>query len=250
MKTYLRLLVPCCALSLLFPGSMAAEAVAARSEPTSPALTIVKEVKPFFPARLLEDGVARGEVAVAINVDENGRIVDALVIRYTHKEFADAVTPVLKDWVFQPLVIDGQAVRAVAEIQFRFEVNGVLVVNRTLSAGRNSSMWSSDTYAFEPCAPNDLDRSIKPTRVVKPVYPQSLSDQSISGEVYLEFFIDEDGRPRFPVATYARHNALAAIATAALEQWQFEPPRRQGRPVIVRANQRFTFVPAPAETKS
>jgi len=38
-------------------------------------------------------------------------------------------------------------------------------------------------------------------------------------------------------------NTKDLIAIAAVEQWQFEPPTRQGKPVIVCANQEFSFVP-------
>jgi hypothetical protein len=44
-----------------------------------------------------------------------------------------------------------------------------------------------------------------------------------------------------PVVVSAAHDVYAIAAMEALLQWRFVPPRRQGRPAIVRATQQFTF---------
>ena len=213
------------------------------SPPPPPALKIAREVKPVFPVRMLQEGIAHGEVIVAINVDEHGEITDLLPIRYTHKEFANVAIPALREWKFHPLVYKGETARAVAEVIFRFEVEGVLVVQRTISAFPERDLYSFDHYDYEPCSPADLDRHLTLRQVVKPVYTKDLSDKAITGEVQVEFYIDESGRTRFPVATFAEHDLLAMLAAAAVEQWRFDPPTRRGQPVIVRAQQKFSFIP-------
>lgn len=249
MSTFFRPLAGlACALAAGFTLSAApaSPAPAAPPEPPVPALKVAKEVRPVYPLRLLSEGVARGEVITAICVDESGNVADLLLVRYTHREFADVVEPALREWKFQPLLVNGKAVRAIAEVHFRFETDGVLVIHRAIGTPPDVPQRFSGQYAFEPCTPGELDRNLLPKRMVKPFYPKELSDKRITGEVFVEFYIDETGRTRLPVATWSHHDMLSAIAANAVEQWQFEPPTRQGRPVIVRAKQKFTFVPESA----
>ena len=39
------------------------------------------------------------------------------------------------------------------------------------------------------------------------------------------------------------HEVLAGLSLAAIEQWQFQPPVSRNKPVLVRVQQRFEFVP-------
>ena len=86
-----------------------------------------------------------------------------------------------------------------------------------------------------------LDRTPAPTHVVPPVYPQEWSDRGIAGAATVEFFIDETGQARIPFVIAADQPLLGAAAVAAVMQWRFEPPLRNGNPVLVRAQQVFTF---------
>jgi TonB family protein len=65
----------------------------------------------------------------------------------------------------------------------------------------------------------------------------------VHGTVIVDFFIDENGKLRMPAIQRADHDELASLAVAAMLQWKFEPPTRQGVPVLVRAKQVFHFGP-------
>jgi TonB family protein len=77
--------------------------------------------------------------------------------------------------------------------------------------------------------------------VVEPVYPQELMKQGISGNIIVDFYIDETGKARFPTAMAGTNETLAGIAVAAVQQWRFIPPTAKGKPVLVQARQVFTF---------
>ena len=55
---------------------------------------------------------------------------------------------------------------------------------------------------------------------------------------------------RVPSVSVEDDSLLTSLAVAALRQWRFEPPTRNGNPVLVRASQVFNFggsaKPAPA----
>jgi TonB family protein len=64
----------------------------------------------------------------------------------------------------------------------------------------------------------------------------------------VEFYIDPQGNVRMPSVsreTIEANEELSAVAIAAVSQWQFDPPLAKGRPVLVLAQQDFTFKPAP-----
>lgn len=192
----------------------------------------------FFPVRLLRQGITQGEAVVAVSLDQTGKLVDYLVARYTHPEFADAAVDALKQWKFK---LD-QPVGVVMEIVFLFRQNGVLAVERFGGEGVLHRSTSAGEYVYQPCAPGELDHPPKPLHLVPPSYPIELEQQGVEGVVSIDFYIDEKGHARLPVPVTQENSFLASLATAAVEQWEFEPPTRAGKPVLVHASQRFSFV--------
>ena len=64
---------------------------------------------------------------------------------------------------------------------------------------------------------------------------------AIEGAIVVEFYIDETGRPRMPVAVAPSDSFLAAAAVFAIKQWRFAPPKHRGQPVLAHAMQTFVF---------
>jgi TonB family protein len=62
--------------------------------------------------------------------------------------------------------------------------------------------------------------------------------------VAIDFYIDETGTVRMPAVSIKDDSELTALAVMALRQWKFEPPTRNGRPVLVKATQVFNFGPS------
>jgi TonB family protein len=80
---------------------------------------------------------------------------------------------------------------------------------------------------------------------VNPVYPNQLAKGG-GGRVSVGFYIDEQGRVRMPsvsIETNEANEELAAAAVTAVSQWQFETPTCKSRPVLVLAQQEFSFKP-------
>ena len=101
--------------------------------------------------------------------------------------------------------------------------------------------------SFSACTLGQLDRTPTPIKIVKPVYPGRLARSSHGGHVTVEFYIDEQGRVRLASVdrqTIEANEELAAAAVTAVEQWQFEPPLMNGRPVLTLAQQDISFKPA------
>lgn len=192
-----------------------------------------------YPPLMLYNAIYSGEVSTVISVDENGELTDLLVTGYTDKAFADAAVAALKRWVYKPARVMGRARASRADVLFQFKDQGVIVQNLPGALEQRAlTGYMQGRYIYQPCKLRELDRIPTPVHVVRPSIKSDGSKHSIT----VEFYIDEEGKVRMPaVAKESADDDYAAAAVTAVEQWRFEPPLRKGRPVLVYAQQEFTF---------
>jgi TonB family protein len=201
-----------------------------------------------FPRSLVIDGIKSGAATVAISIDDNGQLADYLVTGYTKPAFGDQAVAAIKKWKFEPARIHGAPRNSKADLTFRFELEGVVVVTMSVVSNNelihNKITPGADSYTA--CTLSQLDRIPNPTKIVNPVYPTQLARSSRGGHVLVEFYIDEQGRVRMPSVnpeTIEANEELAAVAVTAVSQWHFDPPLSRGRAVLVLAQQDFSFKP-------
>lgn len=204
---------------------------------------IHQTTKAHFPPRLLQNAVTHGEARVRASIDASGRLLDALVISCTHRDFGAEALRVVQQWRFDPGLENGAPIGVVGDITFAFVMNGVVAVANNSPLKSDEPVSPDDSTAYGAASLKNLDRIPTPTHVVPPVYPRNWADRGIVGSATVEFFIDESGRARIPLVAAADHPLLGASAVAAIAQWQFEPPTCHGRRVLVRAEQVFAFQP-------
>ncbi|HEX2854726.1 MAG TPA: energy transducer TonB [Opitutaceae bacterium] len=202
---------------------------------------IIRSVPINYPIVLLKEGVANGEARVLINISPEGKLVDTLVLAYTHLPFANAALTAIRQWRYEPAKLNGEPVGTVADCSFEFNVDGILLVQRTGVPVYQKRDPFGDRFAYKPQTLSGLDAIPAPVRVVRPVYPQEWEEQGMRGQVTIDFYIDEEGTVRMPSVASAVHPMLAATATAAVREWRFSPPLKQGRPVLTHCQQVFTF---------
>lgn len=234
MKTLFSLIALLCAMAV---PVLAAE----KSDKQQPnrRFKVIQTVNPIYPARMLNDGVSNGVVKAVLHVDSEGKLSDSLVVAYTREAFAEEVLRVIKKWRFEPEYADGEPVDTILELTFNFEVNGVLLVQRF--GCDIASIDLLQGFQYKACSLKHLDRIPTPVSIVQPTYPKEWADQGIVGKVAIDFYIDETGKVRMPSSPVGAHPQLAGIAVAAVSKWQFAPPTRKGRPVLVHAQQIFDF---------
>ncbi|HEY1764140.1 MAG TPA: TonB family protein [Opitutaceae bacterium] len=239
-------------LSLL-PAFLALAAPAAFAQFATPAyepLKIDQTVSAVFPQEALTDGLRTGTARVSIQIDADGKLSDYLVTLYSHPKFADSALEAIKRWHYRPARIHGNPRSATADLKFNFETSGVVVVDMTVLTGPELFRFKivPNANAYSACTLSQLDRTPTPVKIVKPVYPEKLARSSRGGHVTVEFYIDQQGHVRLPSVdqqTIEANEELAALAVTAVEQWQFDPPTMNGRPVLTLAQQDFDFKPAP-----
>jgi TonB family protein len=232
------------AAALLLPAGLTAQIQVPEYVP----MKIIQTEPVIFPHTARDLGITSGEAQVAVQIDESGKLTDYLVTAYTYPAFADAAVVALKEWEFKPAYLRGEPRSATADLSFKFESRGLVVVDLNVSSyveQRNYQLHPG-IYAFHACTLRELDRIPTPTKVVKPVYPRNFADKDVT--VTVQFYIDEQGHVRLPAVSRAigvAHDSLSAAAVQAVQSWEFEPPLCRGRPVVVSARQDFNFRAAP-----
>jgi TonB family protein len=232
------------ALLLLASASIGCVAAEGPAGPAGlQALKIVAGNPPIFPVEMVQQGVREGEARVAFSVDVNGRVEDCLPVAYTNAEFARVSVAALKRWRFEPARYQGQPVAAVSDLVVRFEIEGTVIVslNSAESIGvMMRSMIHEDEY--RPRTLKELDRIPAPLTAPSPIFPPQLARPG-GAHVTVSFYIDETGTVRLPSVNATDDANLGGFAIDAVRNWKFEPPTCKGRPVLVRASQRFNFHP-------
>mgnify|MGYP001544323660 CR=1 FL=1 len=231
-----------CLLALLFGGlAVAAGAQAARR--LDQPLKIIQTVDPVFPEIPETRTALRGDVRVLINVDADGRLADCLVTSYTNRAFADAAVSALKAWRYEPARRNGEPIGVRAGVVFNFEVKGQVISFTgmdALTAQLDEIMGPSEINPL--CRPEDLDRPVTAVRTVNPrIGTKDLRTPGSTRQVVVDFYVDQNGRPRMPVVVSGTADRQAEAVVAALMQWQYSVPRRGGEPVSVHASQTFVF---------
>lgn len=221
------------------------------AEPGYSPMKVVQTQPVMFPRQLTDLGVVTGDVRVAVQIDEGGKLTDHLVTAYSHPLFADAAVDALKKWRYEPAIVNGEPRAATVDLTFVFETRGMVVVNMNVGSYvemRNMQLRPT-ANSYSVCRLSELDRIPTPAKVVPPAYPLDTATQGHPVTITVFFYIDEQGRVRLPAVSREsseQSEMLAAAALEAVSQWQFEPPMSRGRPVLVAARQDFNFQPAPA----
>jgi hypothetical protein len=91
----------------------------------------------------------------------------------------------------------------------------------------------------------DVAAHVDSTAIVRPVYPDSLFDALVPGDLLAEFVVDTDGEAvieTFNIIT-ASHRSLIEPVRRAVREQRFRPAVRQGKTVQQVMQLPFTFVP-------
>ncbi len=205
-------------------------------------LRIRNKVKPDFPAALRNSHYYQGFAKVVFMVDTSGRSYDFILIEATHPLFGVEAISALQRWQVEPAIIDSRInpSRHTVEVKFR---NVGLAIEKRLGGGiptREKPDSSVGTY-YHTFDLNELDRIPKYLAKDSPVLPTGIEPAEMRGLVKIEFFIDEKGKVRAPGVLMSTNDRLDDAAITAVVNWQFEPPLKDGKPVVARAVQSFLF---------
>lgn len=235
------------ALGLVAAGGWASASAREARPVGEQSFRIIQTMQPEFPRNVDTMSLTAGEARIVFNIDQEGRLADLLVASYTHPSFAEEAVRALRAWRYEPARQFGEPIGVRASMTFQFESKGQVV--STLAIDTMTAMFAAiagPTVVNRVAKPEELDAPVSTTTVVRPRHPGMGRRNDLSeGRVVLDFYIDEEGRPRMPVVLASDDSAFAEAAVAALSGWRFVPPMRRGEPVLVRVQQAFQFAPLP-----
>jgi TonB family protein len=181
---------------------------------------LIKLIKPVYPDEARKEEV-EGVVIVEAITDIYGRVVNTTVLR-SIPGLDQAAVDAVKQWVYEPMVIDGKPRGIVFTITCRFSLDNERM-GKAFEGGVTGEDQKPAVRAVGDIKPPKLIKS------VKPVYPELARKAVIEGVVILEATTDVYGRV---VDTKILRSIplLDQAAIDAVEQWIYEPMIIAGEP--------------------
>ena len=177
------------------------------------------QVAPIVPEALQH---ISGIVTVAVQLDNQGKITGTEIVSSSHEELNAITLTAVRQWEFAPAYVNGKAVPSTVYTPFDY-------VGKPMPAVTVSNP-----------KPVLVDNSeLKPIRQFSPRVPDALAD--LSGEVEIEFVIDQKGYVAEATALASPQPELAEFARRTVLNWKFTPIVRNGVAIPVRAVQPFRF---------
>lgn len=211
----------------------AASVLATPAEHSVPA-DLIEYVAPEFPAMLREDGIFKGTALVAVSWDADGRPVDAIILESNEPRFGQAVSKAAMQW----RRASGRAGLEVYELETT--LSGIVISY----AGKNAAAMVAEgktTRRPRVLTRDELDTPPQALQQPMPEFPPAAQGRWEEARVTVDFFVDENGRVRAPAIQSATAQEFAEATLDTLREWQFETPRRHGRPAVYAERWTFDF---------
>lgn len=212
-------------------------ALAMTNEESVQILKLKEFVLPIYPTSVFQDGHTTGMVTAVISHDVAGQPTDVLVIDSTHERYTEAVREAVSHWRFFPAANVG-AMQAPL-VRFFFISKGVVLLQSPGMRPPLAGYFISDKVLFPTFG--SLDAPPKALEQPMPVFPAALRGRVPAGTATVTFFVDATGHARAAVVTEATNPEFAEAARVAVDQWRYEAPLQNGRPVVAMGNWTFRF---------
>ena len=180
---------------------------------------------------------AQGVVYIGVHIGADGKVVDAKVssvMPMARTDLAHAALAAVKNWTFNPRIVDGKAVAGDTTVSVAFSLDpkkpltvapGVLDAIR-VSPQNDDAPTAADAPASE---------KVEYRRKFPPRYPAAAIKAGEQGEVVLKVHVDAKGNPVEALVDKTDPQKLSPdignAAIAAVMQWKFNPAHRRGKAV-------------------
>jgi len=187
---------------------------------------LIKKVNPVYPEAARKARV-EGTVIVEAKADEKGDVVDARILR-SIPILDQAAIDAVKQWKYEPLIIDGKPRKVIFTVTVRFSLK---------EGGKAKTL---DKFAQGAVK---VEGDMTPPKLIKdvqPVYPEVARQAQVQGEVILSVRADEKGQV-VDVMVLRSIPLLDQAAIDAVRQWVYEPTIIDGKaaPIVFTVTVRF-----------
>jgi TonB family protein len=186
---------------------------------------LVKQVAPVYP-KIARQARVEGLVIVEAKTDEQGDVVATRILR-SIPILDQAALDAVRQWKYEPLVIDGKPRKVIFTVTVRFVLDE--------PEKRAYTKFSEGAVRAEG--------DVKPPKLVKemaPIYPEVARVAGVEGVVILGVKTDEQGTVK-DVIVLRSIPLLDQAAIDAVRQWVYEPMVIDGKavPVVFTVTVRF-----------
>lgn len=206
---------------------------------------VLKRVEPVYPINARKARV-QGTVILEATTDIYGRVQTIKVLR-SIPLLDQAAIDAVRQWVYEPVVVDGKPRELTFTVQVQFVLDGEKVkvgdVTRQVSEAAKFRVVKTPAATGGAIGKEEAEKLMKLPAVkfeggmkslqrlssVEPVYPEDARKAGVAGTVILEAETDIFGR----VMTIKILRSIPLLDQAALDavrQWVYEPPIIDGKP--------------------
>lgn len=190
------------------------------SELTKPP-KVIKQVKPEYPMSERRGGF-NGEVVVEFVVTPTGDVRDVTVFRSTNPACNESALNAVRQWKFEPGLVNKRPVNARMRVPMVFELEGLVSGDRyeVSQKGKGSHLPPELQNDFPP----------KPQNVALGVYPFDQLWKNEHQTVTLQFAVRPDGVVIFADKKDQTLSEFDYAARAMVEEFVFIPASKNGKP--------------------
>jgi TonB family protein len=178
-------------------------------------------------------------------------VADAVTLVASDRKLAEPAREAVLRWRFERDPVFGRGRDAVLDKVMRRELVE-FVFKRDKVTGMNhrdgAKAWfpTAGKAAVQTVTSGELDAPLARRSVpAEADADRSGSPASVTGSATVSFVIDETGAVRVPIVESADSPELTSAALDVVARWRFDPPRKDGQPVLLERRHSLTFGPSP-----
>ncbi|HRJ19315.1 MAG TPA: TonB family protein [Bryobacteraceae bacterium] len=192
-------------------------------------MRLVTKVDPVYPAEVKAAGI-EGVVILEAVIAKDGAVQSVeRVNKLVDDRLADAAIEAVKQWKYQPTLLNGEPV----EVKTQIDVNFTLAEQEE-AARPGAAQGGAFRIGGGVSAPQPIFK-------VEPEYSEEARAAGFQGRVMLSTVIDAEGTPTQIKVVRPLGMGLDEKAIEALAKWKFRPATKEGKPVAVISNVEMSF---------
>jgi TonB family protein len=214
---------------------------------------VVSKVPPSYPPSARQARI-QGSIILTVHIDKSGD-VESMQLVSGHPMLAPAAIDAVKQWKYQPYLLNGEPVAVETTVTVNFTLAGgpakgtVGSVPGGIPEGEQGGTAPSSEDPIHPAVPGRVRISSGVAQgllvsKVPPQYPPEARDAHIQGVVLMSAIIDKEGNVA-SIQLISGHPMLAPAAIDAVKQWKYRPYLLNQMPVEVETQVQVNFTLMP-----